>query len=46
MLAEQWMLGRYRVKTDWKATYQDPIILKQGEEVWLTGKSDHWDGHL
>lgn len=40
------MLGRYRVKTVWKASYQDPIVLEQGEEVWLTGKSDHWDGHL
>lgn len=40
------MLQRYRVKTEWKATYQDPIVLEQGQEVWLSGKSDHWDGHL
>lgn len=40
------MHERYRVKTEWKASYPDPIALKQGEEVWLTDKSDHWDGHL
>ncbi len=40
------MLGRYRVKIEWNASYQDPIVLEQGEEVWLSGKSDHWDGHL
>lgn len=40
------MLGRYRVKIEWKATYQDPIVLERGGEVWLTGKSDHWDSHL
>lgn len=40
------MHERYRVKTEWKASYPDPIVLKKGEEVWLSGKADHWDGHL
>lgn len=40
------MPRRYRVKIEWKASYQDPIVLEQDGEVWLSGKSDHWDGHL
>ncbi|MBA8901549.1 MULTISPECIES: SH3 domain-containing protein [unclassified Phyllobacterium] len=27
------------------ATYPDPITLKVGDEVILTGKTDCWDGH-
>lgn len=31
---------------DWVATYEDPIQLAAGDRVELTGRQDHWDGHL
>lgn len=40
------MMVRYRVIADWDATYRDPITLKAGEQLWLTGKTDYWDGYL
>ncbi|MCW9035127.1 MAG: hypothetical protein OQJ97_12970 [Rhodospirillales bacterium] len=40
------MSNRYRVETEWKASYQDPIVLNEGEELWLSGKADKWDGHI
>lgn len=39
-------MDRYRVAIDWKAAYQDPITLEDGEELWLSGKTDEWDGHV
>ena len=39
-------MGRCRVVDDWEAAYQDPIVLTEGEELWLTGKTDNWDGHV
>ncbi|WP_299738039.1 SH3 domain-containing protein [uncultured Roseobacter sp.] len=39
-------MDRYRVTSDWKAAYPDPIVLSAGEELWLTGKSDTWDGYV
>lgn len=40
------MLNRYRVVMKWEAAYKDPIVLKDGEELWLSGKTEKWDGHL
>ncbi len=40
------MMARYRVIADWNATYKDPISLEAGEQLWLTGKTDAWDGHV
>ncbi len=39
-------MGSCRVVEDWEATYQDPIVLKESEELWLTGKSENWDGYV
>lgn len=39
-------MRNYRVIEDWRATYEDPIVLMEGEELWLTGKTDDWDGHI
>ncbi|MCK0167422.1 SH3 domain-containing protein [Jannaschia sp. S6380] len=39
-------MGRHRVATDWNATYDDPISLEMGDELWLTGRTDSWDGHV
>jgi hypothetical protein len=37
---------RYRVIKDWQATYEDPIVLKAGDPVWLSGRIDKWDGYI
>ncbi|WP_299402970.1 SH3 domain-containing protein [uncultured Roseobacter sp.] len=39
-------MDRYRVTSDWKAAYPDPIVLSAPEELWLSGKSDTWDGYV
>ncbi|MEP4247824.1 SH3 domain-containing protein [Tateyamaria sp.] len=39
-------MGRRHVIADWDATYDDPILLSKGEELWLTGKSADWDGYV
>ncbi|MCB2129054.1 MAG: SH3 domain-containing protein [Rhodobacteraceae bacterium] len=36
----------FRVVEAWHAAYEDPIVLKAGEEFWLSDKTDNWDGHL
>lgn len=30
---------------EWTASYEDPIVVKAGEAIQLTGKTDTWDGH-
>lgn len=40
------MPDRYRVVTDWKAAYEDPITLEAKDVVLLNGKTDTWEGHL
>ena len=39
-------MGSHQVVADWDAAYDDPILLKEGEELWLTGKTDNWDGYV
>ena len=34
------------VVADWTAAYDDPITLDEGEEVWLTEKTENWGGHV
>ncbi|WP_316015238.1 SH3 domain-containing protein [Roseobacter sp. HKCCA0434] len=34
-----------RVIADWTASYADPIRLRAGEAVRLTGREDIWDRH-
>ena len=34
------------VIAEWEAAYAHPISLEEGEEFWLTGKTDSWDGHI
>ncbi len=34
------------VIADWKASYDDPISLEEGEEVQLTEKTENWGGHV
>ncbi|NTG45262.1 SH3 domain-containing protein [Rhizobium rhizogenes] len=33
------------VVEDHKATYLDPITVKAGDMISLSGKTDNWDGH-
>ncbi|MFD0917555.1 SH3 domain-containing protein [Pseudahrensia aquimaris] len=40
------MSPSYRVIVSWKASYSDPIAVQNGEQVWLSGKTDEWDGHV
>ncbi|RMC37625.1 SH3 domain-containing protein [Paracoccus alkanivorans] len=37
---------RYRVISDWSASYDQPIELAAGEGLELSGRKDCWDGHL
>ena len=30
----------------WQATYPDPISLKAGDMIILTGRQDNWEGHI
>ena len=30
----------------YEAVYQNPIELRAGEFLWLSGKSDNWEGHV
>lgn len=39
-------MRHYRVVIEWKAAYENPIVLKNGEQLWLTGETEKWDGHL
>ena len=39
-------MKRYCVVAEWKAVYGDPIVLNENEELWLTGETDEWDGHV
>ena len=39
------MSGRYKVITDWTAAYGDPIVLRAGDMIHLSGREDDWDGH-
>ena len=34
-----------RVTRNWTATYHDPISIRRGEPVTLTGREDMWHGH-
>lgn len=36
----------FKVTEDWQATYADPIRLKAGEVLSLTGRQNNWDGHI
>ena len=31
---------------DWVASYDNPITVTTGEQVWLNGREDVWDGNL
>lgn len=35
-----------KVIESWEASYEDPIRLKRGEAVHLTGQREAWDGHV
>ncbi len=35
----------YRVTDAWQASYDDPVRLRAGEAVVLSGREDLWDGH-
>jgi uncharacterized protein YgiM (DUF1202 family) len=39
-------MRRYEVVSDWKVSYADPIVLTKNEELWLSGKTDSWEGHI
>ncbi|MBY5932943.1 hypothetical protein KUV51_08040 [Tateyamaria omphalii] len=39
-------MSSFDVVTDWTAAYEHPITLEEGDELWLSGKSDNWDGHI
>lgn len=36
----------FRVLQAWKASYADPIIVRAGDVLTLTGRTDLWEGHL
>ncbi|WP_139838605.1 hypothetical protein [Pseudoruegeria aquimaris] len=38
-------MSRFVVVADWKALYEHPVTLDEGDEVWMSGKSDAWNGH-
>ncbi len=31
--------------TEWKASYENPIVVKAGEIIRLSGRTDTWKGH-
>jgi SH3-like domain-containing protein len=39
-------MDSFYVIADWEASYENPIALAVGDEVWLSGKIDNWDGHV
>ncbi|MFK5977321.1 MAG: SH3 domain-containing protein [Rhizobiaceae bacterium] len=36
---------RWQVISDHEAVYPDPIIVKLGDRITLSGRKDDWDGH-
>ncbi len=39
-------MAKCRVIADWQASYENPFAVKKGDEFWLSGKSEDWDGHI
>ncbi len=35
----------FEVVSSWTASFDDPIILKVGDELTLSGRADNWHGH-
>ncbi|WP_165216056.1 SH3 domain-containing protein [Affinirhizobium pseudoryzae] len=39
-------MSSFRVSQAWQASYADPITVREGDVLTLTGRTDLWEGHL